>query len=118
MRLASLPVPSTVPLPVSSLCFCAYLGATPLGVEGIRDEFLQGPISLQGSNDPCANSLLKPEKVLAPRHGNHPELVPFGLFASTRRFWPRALDALVAEGHSMVLWDCFSKHLLHSRLPP
>lgn len=52
--LASLPVSPDASM--SSLCFCAYLEAT-LEVEGLRELFLQGPICLQSSNDPYANSL-------------------------------------------------------------
>lgn len=89
-RLASLPVPSTG----ASACVLAcasvpILGATPLEVEGTRELFLQGPISLQGSDAVVQIACLKPEKVSAPRHGNHPEPTPFGLFASNGRFWPK-----------------------------
>lgn len=56
-RLASLPIP---PVPLCLCLACAsvpILGQRPLVDEGIRELFLQGPICLQDSNDPCANSL-------------------------------------------------------------
>lgn len=46
---------------------------------------------------------LKPEKVLAPRYGSHPELATFGFFASSGRFWPRGswlLQCLRPTGES------------------
>lgn len=60
---------------------------------------------------------LKPEKALALRYGNHPECTLWVLCFHWEVLAKGALDALVAEGHRRVLWDCFSKHLLHSRLP-
>lgn len=118
-RLASLPVPSTgASARVLACASMSILGAMPLEVEGIRELFLQGPISLPGSNAVVQIVCLKPEEVSAPRHGNHPERAPFGLCFQWKVLAKRVLAALVTESHRGVLRDCLSKHLLHSRLPP